>query len=98
MKSKTCVRSRVHTRFTRDDIYTSMEHLPDLATYMYKVECHGCESKCDLTFLYPKKLSFAFVGKLASGFSSHCKKLDAAADVKDPHAGQLNLISAASKE
>ena len=98
MKSKTSARSRAHTRFTKEDIYTSMEHLPDLDTYMYKVECHGCVNKCDLTFLYPRKLSFAFVGKFAGGFSSHCRKLDEAADVKDPHAGQLNLISDANKE
>ena len=98
MKSKTFARSRAHTRFTRDDIYTSMEHLPDLATYMYKVECHGYANTCDLTFQFPKKLSFAFVGKLAAGFSSHCRKLAEAEDVNAPPAGQLSLTFDANKE
>lgn len=92
--SKTVERSRA--RFGKDDIYVSMEHLPDLDTYQYKVECHGCANQCDYAFLYRKKLSFAFVGKLAGVFSSPCAKLAKAAANKGRLDGQLSLLSDAN--
>lgn len=92
--SKTVGRSRA--RFGKDDIFVSMEHLPDLDTYQYKVECHGCASQCDYVFLYQKKLSFAFVGNLAGVFSSPCARLAKAAANKGRLDGQLSLISDAN--
>lgn len=92
--SKTVERFRA--RFGREDIYVSMEHLPDLDTFRYKVECYGCENQCDYSFLYRKKLSFAFVGKLAGVFSSPCVKLGKAEANKDRPGGQLNLMFSAN--
>ena len=92
--SKTVERFRA--RFEKDDIFVSMEHLPDLDTYQYKVECHGCMNQCDYAFLYQKKLSFAFVAKLAGVFSSPCAKLAKAAANKGRLDGQLSLISDAN--
>lgn len=80
---------RITKRFNKDDIYISMEHLPDLDTYQYKVECHGCVNQCDFAFLYQKKLSFAFVGRLAGVFSSPCAKLAKAAAEKSRRAGLM---------
>lgn len=92
--SKTVERS--HARFGKDDIFLSMEHLPDLDTYQYKIECHGCTNQCDYVFLYQKKLSFAFVAKLAGVFSSPCAKLAKAVANKGRLDGQLSLISDAN--
>lgn len=92
--SRTVERSRV--RFGKEDIFVSMERLPDLDTYQYKVECHGCANQCDYVFLYQKKLSFAFVGKLAGVFSSPCARLAKAAANKGRLDGQLSLMSDAN--
>lgn len=92
--SKTAGRSRA--RFGKDDIYVSMEHLRDPDTYQYRVECLGCENQCDYVFLYPTKLSFAFVGKLAGVFSLPCARLAAKEADKDHLDGQLSLISDAN--
>lgn len=89
--SKTVERS--HARFGKDDIFITMERLPDTDTYQYKVECHGCANQCDYVFFYRTKLSFAFVGKLAGVFSSPCAKLAKAAANKGRLDGQLSLIS-----
>lgn len=75
--------------FSKDDIYISMEHLPDLDTYHYKLECRGCEKQCDFAFLYLKRLSFAFVAKFGGVFSSLCKRLVKAAAEKDSRAGLM---------
>lgn len=88
--SKTAGRSRA--RFGKEDIYVSMEHLPDLDIYRYKIECHGCTNQCDFVFLNQKKLSFAFVGKFAGVFSSLCVKLAKVEADKDRLDGQLSLI------
>ena len=92
--SKTEERFRVP--FSREDIYVLMERLPDLDTYQYKIECHGCANQCDYAFLYRKKLSFAFVAKLAGVFSSPCAKLAKAAANKGRLDGQLSLLSDAN--
>lgn len=96
-KSKTVERSQ--SRLKKDDIYISMEHQLESDTYHYKIECHGCSRACDLGFYYPKKLSFAFVGKIAVGLCSPCKKL-AAVEVaaKKDHVGQLPLTSIANNK
>ena len=92
--SKTEERFRVP--FSREDIYVSMERLPDLDTYQYKIECHGCTNQCDYAFLYQRKLSFAFVAKLAGVSSSPCAKLAKAAANKGRLDGQLSLLSDAN--
>lgn len=92
--SKTEERFRVP--FSREDIYVLMERLPDLDTYQYKIECHGCTNQCDYVFLYQRKLSFAFVAKLAGVFSSPCAKLAKAAANKGRLDGQLSLLSDAN--
>lgn len=92
--SKTVERFRA--RFGREDIYVSMEYLADPDIYRYKVECYGCENQCDYSFLYQKKLSFAFVGKLAGVFSSPCRKLEKMEENKKRPGGQLNLMFSAN--
>lgn len=89
--SKTEERFRVP--FSREDIYVLMERLPDLDTYQYKIECHGCTNQCDYVFLCQRQLSFAFVAKLAGVFYSPCAKLAKAAANKGRLDGQLSLIS-----
>lgn len=59
----------------KDNIYVSTEPLHDPECYHYRVACEGCEAKCGFSFLYPRKLSFAFVVKFAGVLSSQCKKL-----------------------
>lgn len=94
--SKTVERSRA--RFGKEDIFVSMEYLPDhdMYKYQYKIECHGCGRRCDYVFLYQKKLSFAFVVKLAGGFSSLCAKMAKEVENKDRLDGQLSLMSDAN--
>lgn len=88
--SMTVERSRV--RLGKEDIYVSMERLPDPDTYQYKVECLGCTNRCAYAFLYPRKLSFAFVGKFVGVFSSLCARLVKAEANKNNLVGQPNLI------
>lgn len=92
------IAERFRVPFSRDDIYVSMEYLPDhdMYKYQYKIECHGCGKRCDYVFLYQKKLSFAFVAKLAGVFSFPCAKLAKAAANKGRLDGQLSLISDAN--
>ena len=59
----------------KDAIFISMEPRPEQDTNLYKIECSGCSKGCTWAFYSPRKLSFAFVGKLAGGFSSPCKRL-----------------------
>lgn len=90
------IEERFRVPFSREDIYVLMERLPDLDTYQYKIECHGCTNQCNYVFLYQKKLSFAFVANLAGVFSSPCAKLAKAAANKGRLDGQLSLISDAN--
>lgn len=68
----------------RNDIFLSMELLPNTDTtddrplWSVTAECYGCPSRCAMSFTTPKKLSFAFGGRLVGAFSSLCAKLDAA--------------------
>ena len=82
----------------KDDIYISMEPRPEQDTNLYKIECSGCSRACTWAFYSQRKLSFAFVGKLAGGFSSPCKRLVAEEAQKDRAAqdGQASLISDAN--
>lgn len=90
------IEERFRVPFSREDIYVLMGRLPDLDTYQYKIECHGCANQCDYAFLYRQKLSFAFVAKLAGVFSSPCAKLAKAAANKGRLDGQYSLISDAN--
>lgn len=78
----------------KDTIFISMEPLPDQDTNLYTIECSGCSKECTWAFYSPRKLSFAFVGKLANGLSSPCKKLVEEEARKDRAAqdGQASLI------
>ena len=82
----------------KDAIFISMEPRPEQGTNLYKIECSGCSRECTWAFYSPRKLSFAFVGKLAGGFSSPCKRLVAEEAQKDRAAqdGQASLISDAN--
>lgn len=82
----------------KEDLFVSMEYLPELNINQYTIECQGCLKGCVFHFRSPRKLSFAFVGSLAGGFSSPCRKLAKADATSDAPDGQLSLISAAGEE
>lgn len=84
--------------FGKEDLYVTMEPLPELDINQYTIECTACSKGCTFHFRSPRKLSFAFVGSLAGGFSSPCRKLAKADATSDVPAGQLSLISAAGEE
>lgn len=78
----------------KDAIFISMEPRPEQDTNLYKIRCSGCTKECTWAFYSRRELSFAFVGKLAGGFSSPCRKLVEEEARKDCAAqdGQASLI------
>lgn len=82
----------------KEDLFVSMEYLPELNINQYTIECQGCSKGCVFHFRSPRRLSFAFVGSLAGGFSSPCRKLGKVDATSDVPAGRLSLISAVGEE
>lgn len=84
--------------YAKEDLFVTMEPLPELGINQYTIECTACSKGCTFHFRNHRKLPFVFVVSLAGAFSSPCRKLEkenarcAALD------GQKSLISAASEE
>ena len=84
--------------FGKDDLYVTMEPLPELNINHYIIECTACSKACTLHFRNHRKLPFAFVASLAGAFSSPCRKLEKENARRAALDGQASLISAASEE
>lgn len=84
--------------FGKEDLYVTMEPLPELGINQYIIECTACSKACTFHFRNHRKLPFAFVVGLAGAFSSPCRKLEKENARRAAHDGQASLISAASEE
>lgn len=84
--------------FGKDDLYVTMEYLPELDINQYTIECTACSKACTFHFRNHKKLPFVFVANLAGAFSSPCRKLEKENARRAALDGQKSLISAASEE
>ena len=86
-------------KFDKTYIDIQMEPLPESSKgQAISARCLGCTRTCTILFDSPDGFRYVFVGKLASVFSSLCKKLDAEAALKERLAGARLLTSAVSKE
>lgn len=84
--------------FGKEDLYVTMEPLPELGINRYIIECTACSKACTFHFRNHRKLPFAFVVSLAGAFSSPCRKLEKENARRVALDGQTSLISAASEE
>ena len=62
--------------YAKEDLFVTMEPLPELGINQYTIECTACSKGCTFHFRNHRKLPFAFVVSLAGAFSSPCRKLE----------------------
>jgi len=84
--------------YAKEDLFVTMEPLPELDINQYTIECTACSKGCTFHFRNHRKLPFAFVVGLAAAFSSPCRKLEKENARRAALAGQKSLISAVSEE
>lgn len=74
--------------FDKDYIDIQTERLPGSSPNLcVTAHCFGCPHNCMIRFTSPNEFRFAFVAKLASVFSSLCKKLVKEQELKERLAG-----------
>jgi hypothetical protein len=84
-------------KFEKDFIDISTERLPESPnSRAVSARCLGCPQECMI--LFNSQSGFAFAAKLASVFSSLCKKLEKEAELKERLGGQLSLLSDVNSE
>lgn len=84
--------------YAKEDLFVTMEPLPELDINQYTIECTACSKGCTFHFRNHRKLPFAFVVSLAAAFSSPCRKLEKENARRAALDGQKSLISAVSEE
>ena len=84
--------------YAKEDLFVTMEPLPELGINQYMIECTACSKGCTFHFRNHRKLPFAFVVSLAGAFSSPCRKLEKENARRAALDGQTSLISVASEE
>ena len=84
--------------YAKDDLYVTMEPLPELGINQYMIECTACSKGCTFHFRNHRKLPFAFVVGHAGAFSLPCRKLEKENARRAALDGQASLISAAREE
>lgn len=86
-------------KFEKDFIDISTERLPESQnSRAVSARCLGCPQECMILFNSQSGFRFAFAAKLASVFSSLCKKLEKEAELKERLGGQLSLLSDVNSE